>query len=186
MANASSGYDYVVLELEQGAAAWPALRERMSDIGPLALFAPQIGFKSTDAVLLFDHAPPAAQLPGRVASIDRILPVLRGAPEDLNRDPGIYAHRWFTIRAADRSRFIELSRRAWTTFEQQQGTRVFGLFLAEAASAGNDRLLLLTWYADHGAWQRTRDPPAEARDLFAQRRAITVETVVRTSTLVSG
>lgn len=106
--------------------------------------------------------------------------------------PGMFAHRIFEVRRDDADRFIELSDYAWPQFEYVFGTRIFALWRETGHDRAMDRLILLTRYNDHAAWEASRywrpDPNPTATDAlerFRERRAITVDTVVYTTRLAT-
>ncbi|MGY9057156.1 MAG: hypothetical protein ACKVGZ_16415, partial [Alphaproteobacteria bacterium] len=104
--------------------------------------------------------------------------------------PGMFAHRVFEVRRDDAERFVELSNEAWPQFEEVFGARVFALWREVGHERANERLILLTRYADYAAWENSRfwrpepDPnAADALQRFRERREITLDTVVYTTRL---
>ena len=199
-------YEYLTLELTRGRTAWATLTAHLRDKAKkaisdasgelLGLFSPQLGFASNEATVLTRwpsqarNPPNAFELP-EVASTTResLTPTVRPKEGQKLRSGGIYVHRWFTIdkdRAAD---FIDLSNRAWTNFEGSYDTEIFGLFTAQPnegdTTTAAQRLLLLTWYRDHGVWEASREQPRDANSLFAQRHLLTRSTVGRSSLVVT-
>src|SRR4051812_923566 len=84
---------------------------------------------------------------------------------------GIFALRWFECAAGDADEFVELSSSAWPAFEAgTPGTRIFGLFRADANEASGDaaRFLLCTRYPSLAAWESSR---ADTRSPQFRRRA---------------
>jgi hypothetical protein len=198
-------YDYLSYTIPRGRAAWAsfagAVRENVAgalaraQIELLALFSPQLGFASNEAVMLVrgvaDHALPEPLLApaGAVlASHDHLQATVRPKDEDRLKEGGIYVHRWFTIDGDRVGDFVDLSNRAWTGFEGAYDTEVFGLFRArpsaqdQANSAA--RLLLLTWYKNHAVWEASREQAQDAKSLFAQRHQLTRTTIGKSSVRV--
>jgi hypothetical protein len=123
--------------------------------------------------------PSAPKAPGLIAEarVDQLTPTLRPADDATPRPGGVYVHRWFEVEAGAADEFVELSGQGWRRFEAQADTQIFGLFRAAPstadAAAELARLLLLTWYADHGVWEASRDPTSEAMQIFARRQQLT-------------
>jgi hypothetical protein len=201
-------YDYLVYELARGRPARVAFAQTMSAAAKalaasgaqlLGHFAPQLGFDSTDAVVLIRWTGARGELPKDVAEPagivrmdrDRLSATVR--PVDgamLRSGSGIYVHRWFTIDGDRTADFVDLSNRAWKGFEGSYDTEIFGLFSAEPnendKEAGAARLLLLTWYRDHGIWEASREQAHDPASLFAQRHLLTRKTIGRSSLLLTA
>ena len=110
---------------------------------------------------------------------------LRPAPgKTLPQMHGLYSHRWFDVRDADLPRFLELSGTSWDNFETAHGSEVIGLWRSRTApSPGVARMRLTAWYADMGAWERSRwfnkTAGAEiANANFAERARLTLDSAV--------
>lgn len=189
-------------------AAIRAFAQSVKSIGALALarqdgvliglWRAQLGFAANEVTTLTAFADPgraddAALFEASIAMVaDSQVERLRATarPRDLEARPapgGIVVHRWFHVDAPKVARFAALSAEAWETFEQRFEAKVYGLFEAEASeedrARDRRRLLLLTWYADHGAWEASRD---EARDpeawkRFQERQAMTQWTIGRSA-----
>ncbi|HXC56979.1 MAG TPA: hypothetical protein VNU97_16895 [Rhizomicrobium sp.] len=199
-------YDYLHVTLERGRPAWAAFAAHIhGTVAPalaaeggemLGLFQGQLGFASTEAIVLLrwpdaghGRVQELSPAPGAVAlHWEKLMPTVR--PEDGKRlkPGGIYVHRWFTVDAASAADFIALSNRAWENFEGSYDTEIFGLFAAEAKAEdryeGALRLLLLTYYASHDVWEKSRDQTRDPQGLFVKRHALTRSTIGRSSTLV--
>ena len=201
----TSPYVYLTLELARGRAAWAALtehtrekaREAIADAGGelLGLFSPQLGFASNEAIVLtrwpsgIQEVRGAFALPEVVSSgRETLTPTVRPKGDQKLRTGGIYVHRWFTIDRDCTADFIDLSNRAWGDFEGSFDTEIFGLFTAEPDEEDREsaaqRLLLLTWYRDHGVWEASREQPRDPSSLFAQRHLLTRSTIGRSSLLI--
>ncbi|MGZ6008941.1 MAG: hypothetical protein ACXWLO_06625 [Rhizomicrobium sp.] len=199
-------YDYLSFTLERGRPAWVAFCDHVRDVAApaireaggemLGLFQGQLGFSSTEAVVLLRW--PTAQR-DRLREIDRapgvvtmhpemLTPTVRPQDKAVLKKGGIYVHRWFTVDADSVADFVSLSNRAWTNFEGSYQTEIFGLFTAERTLQdvrdGTGRLLLLTYYASHGVWEDSRDQTRDPNGLFVQRHALTRSTIGRSSLLV--
>ncbi|MGZ5933824.1 MAG: hypothetical protein ACXWLV_03850 [Rhizomicrobium sp.] len=199
-------YDYLSFTLERGRPTWVAFCDHVRDVAApaireaggemLGLFQGQLGFSSTEAVVLLRW--PTAQR-DRLREIDRapgvvtmhpemLTPTVRPQDKAVLKKGGIYVHRWFTVDADSVADFVSLSNRAWTNFEGSYQTEIFGLFTAERTLQdvrdGTGRLLLLTYYASHGVWEDSRDQTRDPNGLFVQRHALTRSTIGRSSLLV--
>ena len=155
----------------------------------LGLFFPQLGFASNEAVLVVRWLDEARAGRG-VVKIDRVqlrlrdrlTATLRPTASDAPQFGGVDVHRWFTVALANVERFVDLSGRAWPSFEAGFDTNIFGLFRAKDATPREDsRLLLLTRHADQCVWEASREPPNEARVAFGARRDLTTSTITRSS-----
>ncbi|MEJ0043043.1 MAG: hypothetical protein WDM81_12925 [Rhizomicrobium sp.] len=199
-------YDYLSFQLARGRQAWADFTAHLRGVAApaveaaggavLGLFQGQLGFASTEAVVLLRW--PGAErgrlreldaAPGAVAMHPETLtPTVRPQDEDTLRAGGIYVHRWFTVDGDSAADFVALSNRAWTNFEGSYDTQIFGLFTAEITAAdlreGVGRLLLLTYYASHGVWENSRAQTRDPDGLFARRHALTRSTIGRSSLLM--
>src|ERR1051325_525827 len=167
-------YDYLGYSLPRGRASWSefagvargeiaqTLAGAQAEL--LALFSPQLGFASNDAVILVRRSgegdlPKALLAPAgaTLASHDLLEPTVRPQDTDRLKGGGIYVHRCVTIDGDRSDDFVDLSNRAWTGFEGAYDTEIFGLFRArpnqEDTAKGAARLLLLTWYQNHAVWE---------------------------------
>ena len=196
-------YDYLSFTLERG--RWPAFTAHMRDVAApaiasaggemLGLFQGQLGFASTEAVMLLrwparDRPREIGQAPGVVTMHPEILtPTVRPNNKAVLKKGGIYVHRWFSVDADSVADFIALSNRAWENFEGSYETQIFGLFTAERTAEdlrqGAGRLLLLTYYASHGVWEASRDQTRDPQGLFVKRHALTRNTIGRSSLLIA-
>jgi hypothetical protein len=204
----SAVYDYLTVTLGRGRAAWQAFAAQLNGAGAagiaqgggeiVGLFAPQLGFASNEAVVLVrwptgerGSTGALTETEGVVAStVDALTPTLRPREGQALRDGGIYVHRWFVVDAESIADFVDLSGRAWGGFENAYDTEIFGLFAAAATAedlaSGQQRLLLLTWYASHEVWEASREQAADPESLFAKRHGLTRSTVGRSSLRVAS
>ena len=191
-------YDYLAVALDGAGPAHRRLGEALAAARPaaglVAQFTPQLGWAANEgAVLVREDAPQAVfdvvSANARVTSRHRLTPTARPADGAALRAGGIYVHRWFTVGAGDVAEFVRLSAEAWPKFEGQFETVIFGLLQADRTSddiaADQTRLLLLTWYKDHGVWETSRDPTTESMQIFLRRQALTRHTQAA-STLLAG
>jgi hypothetical protein len=198
-----AAYDYLTFTLGRGRAAWQAFAaelkgEAAAEIARaggdlVGLFAPQLGFGSDEAAVLVrwptgDRGSTDAltDADGVVAShVDSLAPTLRPREGQALRDGGIYVHRWFVVDGGRETDFVDLSGRAWGGFEGAYATEIFGLFTAaptaDDVAKRQGRLLLLTWYANHGVWEASRKQAADPESLFAKRHMLTRSTIGRSS-----
>jgi hypothetical protein len=200
-------YDYLTFTLERGRSSWTAFAAHIRDVaGPaiaasggavLGLFQGQLGFASNEAVVLLrwpgagrDRLRDLDQAPGVVTLHPEVLtPTVRPADNAPLKPGGIHVHRWFTVDADTVADFVALSNRAWENFEGSYDTAIFGLFTAKRTAQDlredASRLLLLTWYASHGAWEASRDQTRDPQGLFVKRHALTRSTIGRSSLIVT-
>ena len=166
------------------------------------LFTPLIGLRSDRGIVISAWPEPAEASAPADAALRGIPEILAVSGEDLQptvrpktavppRGPGIYSFRWFNLRAADWPELVELSSAAWETFEQAFGAGILGLWLSRAVAGPAARGLLLTRYADHAAWDRSRpDGPApgdpESARRFLRRRELVESTICMTTKLVEA
>jgi hypothetical protein len=200
-------YDYLTFSLVRGRQAWTDFAAHLRSVTPkiasaggevVGLFQPQLGFASNEAVVLLRW--PDSGKPDRMRDLDqapgvntmhpeKLTPTVRPADGDTLKPGGIHVHRWFTVDADSVADFVSLSNRAWTNFEGNYDTQIFGLFTAERTAAdvrdGAGRLLLLTWYASHGVWENSREQTRDPEGLFAKRHMLTRTTIGRSSLSVS-
>ncbi|HEY1707429.1 MAG TPA: hypothetical protein VGG10_04135 [Rhizomicrobium sp.] len=183
-------YRYFVAELERGRAAFDAFAKYMLDDKETAgVFAPQLGFASNEAAVLMTMHGNLTRAPHVVSSHHETLaPTIRPRPGAALKAGGIYVHRWFTVDHVSLEAFVDLSGMAWPDFESEFDATIFGLFTAERSEhdvlQNQTRLLLLTWYKDHGVWESSRRPTREPQDLFMKRHQLTRTTIGRSTLLV--
>ena len=201
-------YDYLTFTLARGAAARTAFLQALRGGGNalamagaelLGPFLPQLGFASNEAVALIRWPHGRKAMPQAIGDLphvarrvdDRLTPTVRPADgATLKTHGGIYVHRWFTVDGDRVADFVDLSNRAWTGFEGSYDTEIFGLFTAEPnendKSDGSARLLLLTWYGNHGVWEASREQAHDPAGLFAKRHLLTRSTIGRSSVLMAS
>lgn len=183
-------YSYFIAELERGRPAFDAFaKHMMDDKSTIGVFAPQLGFASNEAVVLMHAQGTLTRAPHVVNKTHETLaPTIRPRSNDTLKSGGIYVHRWFTVDHASLAEFIELSGKAWPSFEGEFETTIFGLFTAERSehdiAQDQTRLLLLTWYKDHAVWEASRRPTREPEGLFVKRHQLTRTTIGRSTLLV--
>ncbi|MDE1173138.1 MAG: hypothetical protein PW790_05615 [Parvibaculaceae bacterium] len=167
----------------------------------IGLFSPQFGFQSNEMVVLTQWPEDIDMSQESEESIydtddveDYLVEILHPTPRPRSADRlkpgGVYVHRWFTVDAERVNEFIELSDKAWESFEKKFDAQVYGLFEAERDEEdlehGETRLLLLTRYASLAVWEHSRseDADPDAWGLFRRRVELTRSTVARSSLLV--
>jgi len=194
----SQAYDYLSVTLPGAGPAHRRLGEALAAARPanglVAQFTPQLGWAANEGAVLVREGAPAAVFDAiaanaQVTARHRLTPTARPDDGAALKAGGIYVHRWFTVGAGDVDEFVRLSAEAWPKFEGQFETVIFGLFTAdrtpEDEAAGQTRLLLLTWYRDHGVWEVSRDPTTDSMQIFLRRQALTRHTRAA-STLVAS
>lgn len=197
-------YDYLFVEVlpGPGASSQTEFLAHLSDTVPgvraaggeaIGYFTPLIGWSSQNFAIMLRWKVDA---PGREQAVralgshaiisrverSRLAATVRPGPTDLPKTTGIYTHRWFEVKTGDIPEFIDLSNRAWPTFEKEFPALVYGLFRAEASaedrSPGVTRMLLNTWYESHAVWEASRKPSSEPAAMFARRTQLTLTTRV--------
>jgi hypothetical protein len=100
---------------------------------------------------------------------------------------GLYVFRFFDVYNKDVNEIAQLSRGAWTTFENTSdySAEPQGLFCEPDLTPEQGKMLLLTWYDGLESWQASREPHPQARQNFLQRAALTRRTVALATRLVS-
>jgi hypothetical protein len=185
-------YSYFVAELERGRPAFDAFtRYVLEDKSTIGVFAPQLGFASNEVVVLMQTQGTLNRAPHVVSkSHETLAPTIRPHPGDALKEGGIYVHRWFAVDHPSLGEFIEISGRAWPSFEGEFEVSIFGLFTVERSehdiAQNQTRLLLLTWYRDHGVWEASRRPTREPEGLFMKRHQLTRSTIGRSTLLVTS
>jgi hypothetical protein len=185
-------YSYFVAELERGRPAFDAFAKFvLEDKSTIGVFTPQLGFASNEVAVLMHAQGTLSRAPHIVTRTHETLaPTIRPQPGDALKSGGIYVHRWFTVDDPGLAEFIDISARAWPGFEGEFDVTIFGLFTAERSehdiAQGQTRLLLLTWYRDHGEWEASRRPTREPGGLFMKRHQLTRSTVGRSTLLVTS
>jgi hypothetical protein len=179
-------YDYFQLRLGRARTAQKALADRLhAQPSVVAVFAPQLGFASNEALVL---ARAGGGLELDAAQVDRLTPTLRPVGDVEPAPGGVYVHNWFTIDGGAADEFVRLSGEAWPDFEARFETKIYGLFLAAESDAdradGARRLLLMTRYRDLGEWQTSRDPTSDAMAVFLRRRELTRVSLARSCLLM--
>jgi hypothetical protein len=198
-------YDYIFVEVLPGAGAstQKAFAEHLRGAGAAAVraaggdaigyFTPLIGWSSQNLAVLLrwngnaagrEQAVQAIRYHPAVARLDRsrLAATVRPAPTDLPKTTGIYTHRWFDVKTTDVPEFVDLSQRAWPSFEREFPAAIYGLFRAEATPddlrRGVTRMLLNTQYDSHAVWEASRKPSSEPTALFERRGQLTLTTRV--------
>ncbi len=165
-----------------------------------ALFRGQIGLASDEGIVMtvWSDIATAVQhgdgiLDGspsvRASDVRRLVATVRPSTPVAPTEPGIYAHRWFTLREANWSEFLELSESAWPGFEASYDTRILGLWRDLGTEPPIARTLLITRYTDLSVWERSRgggvqtERESEVWRLFVRRHQLVESTVVITTQL---
>ena len=114
---------------------------------------------------------------GNIAEVDTrlFLPTARPLDENPPRDKGMYVHRWFEFNTSDVPEAVELSEKAWETFEDSFDSNIIGLFVEQPDNEGVANLLLLTWYKNFAAWEDSRNQEKDPKswEIFSRRHQLT-------------
>jgi hypothetical protein len=105
-----------------------------------------------------------------------LLPTARPGDRAPLRRAGLYVFRSFDVLPEDVDEFVDLSTRAWRTFEHAEdyAAEPQGLFRPlKMPTEGPAGLLLVTWYDGLASWETSRRPAQEAAENFQRRRTLT-------------
>ncbi len=99
---------------------------------------------------------------------------------------GIYMHRWFEMRDTDWKEFLDLSTDVWPDAEDAYGSKIIGFWRSRDAPAPMARALLITYYPNMAAWERSRSenartPEEKATWRTLSRRHQLIESTVATT-----
>jgi hypothetical protein len=108
----------------------------------------------------------------------RLAATVRPLDHKSPAEPGIYAHRWFSVPDRDWAEFVQISeRRIWPYYESRD-CRIVGLWRNIDVDPPEARAIMVTRYPSMTHWDRTRldddQPPLGANAAFyeAARAAI--------------
>jgi hypothetical protein len=144
---------------------------------PWGTFAGLLGLRTDEVFLGAARRGPGGwpSLPG-VEPLDDFVgsPTARPLTPERQQSPGVYVIRRFEIATTDVDEFFRLSAEAWESFENDLAYRAEPRALLRVdAPGGATHMLLVTWYADLAAWERSRQPPPAARANFLARARLT-------------
>lgn len=110
----------------------------------------------------------------QVRSIN-LEPTVRPTSEEPMTKSGLYVFRFFGVKSKDVDRIAQLSREAWTYFEDSTDYQAEpqGLFCERDRNKEEGLMLLVTWYDGLNSWQVSRRPAPEATKNFRERAALT-------------
>lgn len=110
----------------------------------------------------------------QVRSIN-LEPTVRPTSEEPVTKSGLYVFRFFGVKSKDVDRIAQLSREAWTYFEDSTDYQAEpqGLFCERDRNKEEGLMLLVTWYDGLNSWQVSRRPAPEATKNFRERAALT-------------
>ena len=100
--------------------------------------------------------------------------------------PGLYVFRRFHVARENADELVQLSAKAWETFEagDDYATEPVGLFRPPPDEDEVVRMQLVTWYDGFASWETSRAPAAEAVAYFKRRRDLTTTTYAVATRLV--
>ena len=162
-----------------------------------ALFRGQIGLPSDEGIVMtvWPDVATAEQHGDRIvdgspsvrsSDVRRLVATVRPATPVAPTEPGIYAHRWFTLREIDWPEFLELSESAWPGFEGSYDARILGLWRDLGAESPIARTLLITRYADLSGWERSRKEGVQTeRESEVWRRLLRRHQLVESTVVVT-
>ena len=140
------------------------------------IFGSLFGLASNEIYLVtFGEEPAPLSFPDDVKLLSTHLfnPTLRPLLHQPRTRPGVYVFRWFSVLPEAIDEIIQLSYKAWPTFEAGFETEVQGLFVE--ATKQPSEMLLITWYKNLSVWEDSRDPPEAARENFLRRHQLTLQ-----------
>lgn len=162
-----------------------------------AAFAPQFGLASDQFVVISCAAEAGDVLPEAhkaLAHIDGVADVshhgveatARPTSSEPLRRHGVYVHRFFDLHPERIDEAVELSARAWESFERVFEVEIAGLFRTLSDDPEHAQLMLLNWYPSLAAWEASRDfeRDPESRKRFARRAELTERTRAITTLLL--
>ena len=82
--------------------------------------------------------------------------------------PGIYVIRWITMYTHDIAEYTELCLKTWPRFEVGDTQRCYGVF-RPTESTDLCTILMLTWYENLSAWERSRQLDPRDRPMWVRR-----------------
>ena len=83
-------------------------------------------------------------------------------------NPGIYVIRWIVIDAQDIAEYTDLCLKTWPRFESGNTQRCYGVF-RPVESSKVCTMLMLTWYENLGAWERSRQLDPRDQHMWLRR-----------------
>ena len=150
------------------------------------VFTGLFGLAANEVLVIDAHE--SADFQGHPQAVERQVWQPTARPTDTTpcNKPGLYVFRRFQVREADADEVVTLSYEAWKTFETSAdyATEPQGLFRPPADDDGTVPMMLVTWYDGFDSWERSRNPPAAARENFSRRRDLTLSTCAVATRLV--
>ena len=161
------------------------------------LWAPLFGLASNQVVMMTQWAVHDRSVPTVTETLmavegivhvesHLVVPTVRPTTSAPPHKPGLYVHRWFLVAPQHVEEVVELSARAWETFEQTFHVEIIGFFRTLREDTEEAELMLLNWYPNLAAWETSRQVervPA-ARQRFLRRQQLTKRTTAIATTLV--
>ncbi len=103
-------------------------------------------------------------IPGQETFLATVRP---SAPEKITRD-GFYVIRWIRMFTSDIEEYTQLCLETWPAFETDGTARCYGVF-RPLQDEEISKLLMLTWYASLGDWEKTRNLAPADEPKWARR-----------------
>ena len=162
------------------------------------VWAPLFGLASNQVVMMTQWSAPEGIVPQVTETFmavegivhvesHLVLPTVRPTTSAPPQKPGLYVHRWFLVESQHVEEVVELSATAWETFEQTFAVDIIGFFRTLGEDTALTELLLLTWYPNLAAWERSRqfEQVPAARQRFLRRQQLTQWTRAIATTFVA-
>jgi hypothetical protein len=175
---------YTIFHLKDPTGSQPhrllsVIRERSKAMSNWGVFPGLFGLGTNEAYWVVEgavSAPPIApdeQI--QLISQTTLTPTLRPETFAPVEKEGVYVFRWFELPMSHVEEVVQLSGKAWETFESGFDTEVQGLFTTQppfSSGLSYYQMLLVTWYRDLSVWQDSRAPDDQARELFQKRQSL--------------
>lgn len=97
-----------------------------------------------------------------------LVATVRPSEPSVIAEPGVYVIRWLNMWADDIDEYTKLCLETWPRFEAGGTQRCYGVF-RPTESNDSCTLLMLTWYRDLAAWERSRQLDPRDQRLWIRR-----------------
>jgi hypothetical protein len=105
---------------------------------------------------------------GSLSMEESIHPNMESVDYKRLEKPGIYVIRWITMYTHDIAEYTELCLKTWPRFEVGDTQRCYGVFRS-TESTDLCAILMLTWYENLSAWERSRQLDPRDRPMWVRR-----------------
>jgi hypothetical protein len=149
------------------------------------VWSPLFGLASNQVVLMTSWSEQEGvmqQVTGTLMAVEGIVhvdhhmvvPTVRPTTGAFPHKPGLYVHRWFLLDSRHVDEAVALSATAWESFEHTFEVEIIGFFRTVEPQTELAELMLLNWYPNLAAWEKSRhaELAPEARKQFVRRREL--------------